>query len=111
MQSKRVEKARRVYFQRFATQGRWDSYSPNQREAIGAKISKTRKEIFKSDPSKLAVLLENGVKGRAAVDKKKQGSAASVGLKAYWARVKSDPIAYAKLMEGKIAKLKARSNV
>jgi hypothetical protein len=110
-QSKIVEKARRAYFQRFVTQGRWDGYNQRQREVIGGKISKTRKEVLKRDPVKLAALLENGIKGRAAVDRKKQGAAASTGIKAYWARVKSDPIAYAKLMEGKIAKLKARSNV
>ena len=102
--SVRVRDARKAYFARIAKQKTWDEMTSDRKSEICAKMSASNKEKMK-DPKNYAQAVANMSKARDAVDRTKQAAGASAGLKAYWARVKSDPVAYKELMDAKRIKL------
>ncbi len=75
----------------------WAGRSKEDKEAIGSKISLSQKKHF----STLSAEEKREVtqKARAAIDRKKQGPAASKGIKAWWAELKKNPEAYKEYIE------------
>lgn len=68
---------------------------PQERQAVNAKIAATLREVYADGTDAKRRILDMGAKGRANMDRKVQGAAASRGLKNYWAELKKDPEAYA----------------
>lgn len=70
----------------------WGGRSEADKAAIGAKIAASQKRHFStlSREEKRSTT----EKARAAIDKEKQGAAASKGVKAWWAELKKNPEAY-----------------
>ncbi len=70
----------------------WADRSEADKVAIGSKIAAAQKRHFStlSEEEKRSVT----EKARAAIDREKQGAAASKGVKAWWAKLKKDPEAY-----------------
>ena len=78
----------------------------NDYDGMCKKISEGVKKSYKNNPNRLQAAIANIEKAKSKVDKKKQGAAASKGLKEYWVKIKSDPIAYKELMDAKREKLR-----
>jgi len=101
-----VLRARRQYLYRKKAVAQWAARSPDDVADVSAKISVALSEHHKG-PGKDARNAQIA-QARASIDRKVQGAAASAGLKAWWAEIKKDPVAYKELMDGKRAKLRAR---
>lgn len=69
-------------------------------DKIGAKASERN---AKKDPS---VRKAEMVRAREGIDRKKQGAAASIGIKQFWADLKKDPIKYSEYIEARRKTLK-----
>jgi hypothetical protein len=123
--SERVLSARRSYFGRINTKKWWSEMTEKDRasssyrrskqiahiwqndyDGMCKKISEGVKKSYKNNPNRLQAAIANIEKAKSKVDKKKQGAAASKGLKEYWVKIKSDPIAYKELMDAKREKLR-----
>lgn len=65
------------------------------RQSVNAKIAESLRDVYAEGTDAKKRILEMGAKGRANMDRKVQGAAASKGLKGYWENLKKDPEAYA----------------
>lgn len=82
----------------------WAERGEQARAEVGAKISETHKERYANMDSRTKQELDAQLAAaRDAIDRKKQGAAASRGLKAYWENLKKDPEAYAAVQAAKAA--------
>lgn len=77
----------------------WQGRNKEERAIIGEKISKAQKCHFSNliDEEKYKIT----EKARASIDRKKQGTAASKGVKAWWAELKGNPDAYKAYIEAR----------
>lgn len=77
----------------------WEGRSESEKADIGSKISSAQKKHFSvlSEAEKRQVT----EKARAAIDRKKQGAAASRGIKEWWAELKKNPEAYRAYMDAR----------
>lgn len=77
----------------------WEGRSESEKADISSKIAAAQKKHFStlSEAEKRQVT----EKARAAIDRKKQGAAASRGIKAWWAELKKNPEAYRAYMEAR----------
>ena len=75
----------------------WKDRTEEERKAISNKMTKGRKKYFAAitDPEVRSKITE---KARASIDRKKQGAAASKGVKEFWIQLKADPERYEKYM-------------
>jgi hypothetical protein len=80
----------------------WARRTQAERADLAAKISQAQQSYWDSviDIAKRQSLTQSA---RDAVDRKKQGAAASVGLKAYWVALKADPEALRLAMATRVA--------
>lgn len=83
----------------------WASLSPTRKAEILGKISATHKAKFAAGPAWQQELRERANRGRARMDRAKQGAAASSGLKRWWADPKQDPDRYAAYMAARTSSL------
>lgn len=67
----------------------------DEKLSVNAKIAESLRATYADGTDAKQRLLEMGARGRANMDRKVQGAAASKGLKEYWANLKKDPVAYA----------------
>lgn len=72
--------------------------SEEDRAAVNIKIAESLTVAYAEGSSNRARLAEVAAKGRANMDRKVQGAAASKGLKGFWAEIKKDPERYATYM-------------
>ena len=77
----------------------WQERSEEEKAVIAEKISKAQRHHFStlSEEEKRKAT----EKARASIDRKKQGTAASKGIKAWWAKLKSNPDAYKAYIEAR----------
>ena len=77
----------------------WQERSEEEKAVIAEKISKAQRHHFftLSEEEKRKAT----EKARASIDRKKQGTAASKGIKAWWAKLKSNPDAYKAYIEAR----------
>lgn len=82
----------------------WAERDAQARAEVCAKISETHKERYANMDSRTKQELDAQLAAaRGAIDRKKQGAAASRGLKAYWENLKKDPEAYAAALDTRAA--------
>lgn len=78
------------------TIAQWANLSDEEREIMGRKISEAQlarmADLSKEDKQKMTE------KARASIDRKKQGEAASKGIKKFWEDLRKDPERYAEYM-------------
>ena len=79
----------------------WEARDPDERRRIGAKISAATKATWATIPCEARAAMT--ANARAAIDRDKQGRAASTGLKQFWATLKADPVRYAEYMASRTA--------
>lgn len=107
LKEKLLEKHKRKYARRQkAVTNIWAQRSELQTEEIGAKISTSLKNKHLADTDYRANNLVKLSSARDNIDRKKQGAAASRGLKKYWEDLKKDPVKYEQVMAAKKQKLK-----
>lgn len=106
-----VLEARRSHFHKRRARFIWANRSEEDKAALSATMSEAARRTFADSSVRRANNAKQLGSARAGIDRVKQGKAASAGLKAWWAEIKKNPEAYAKLMEQKRAKLKARANL
>jgi CRISPR/Cas system-associated exonuclease Cas4 (RecB family) len=84
----------------------WAERTPEAREAVAAKIAASVLEVHANKtPEEVAQHEAQLAQARHAIDRSKQGPAASKGLKQYWADLKADPARYAEHMGKRTASL------
>jgi hypothetical protein len=71
----------------------WAERTEEQRLEVARKISESRKRWYEN-PGEIEKVSKQLAEARKNVDRKKQGAAASAGLRRYWAELKSDPVAW-----------------
>lgn len=103
---KRVLSARQSYFHKRNVTAVWARRDEDDRRVIGAKIGASVAASHAANPERSRA---SAAAARRHIDRKKQGPAASRGLKAWWAALKADPARYAAHMAGK--KPRARKNI
>lgn len=76
----------------------WEKRPESERARIRAKISATQKERWTNitDPTERS---GKTITARSAIDRNKQGPAASKGLKAFWEELRKDPERYREYMD------------
>lgn len=76
----------------------WRKRNESERNAIFQAIADKAKDRWAAveDPEKRSSMTSAA---RAAIDRKKQGQAASKGLKQFWVNLKADPVRYAEYMQ------------
>ena len=97
-------KHKRPEVAREAAKRQWENRTEEQRAELARKISEASKKNWSrvQDSAERAKKTEAA---RAAIDRKKQGAAASGGLKKFWADLKADPEKYREYMERRTASL------
>lgn len=91
-----VESARRAYFTRKRATEQWALRTDGDREQVAAKISASQTAHWASlDEAARAEKEAQVARARSKIDRKKQGAAASAGIKAWWVELRSDPVRYA----------------
>lgn len=85
----------------------WARRTDIERQQVGQKISASQQDYW-SSISDVDTRRALTAAARAGVNRKKQGAAASVGLKAYWAALKADPVRFATDQARKLATRQAR---
>lgn len=87
----------------------WSERTEDVKKDVFDKISATTraKHASKSEDE----LREMTSKARNSIDRVKQGAAASKGIKAYWVRLKEDPVAYKAAMDQRVKTRRANANV
>lgn len=93
--SDRLFSARKSRQSRLSALAQHAARSEDIRQTVNAKIADTLRDVYAVGTDAKKRILEIGAKGRANMDRKVQGAAASKGLKGYWADLKKDPDAYA----------------
>lgn len=88
----------------------WANRSQELKAELFSKISGSVKRYYKENPDKLDETKAQLATARNSIDRVKQGKAASVGIKRYWAELKADPERYAAVMEAKKIKLRGKKN-
>lgn len=84
----------------------WAERTPEAREAVAAKIATSVASAYANKtPAEVAQHEAQIAQARQAIDRNKQGPAASKGLKQYWADLKADPERYATYMSARKASL------
>lgn len=97
MKHRLMWKFRRAEAIRRNTTAQWAGLSEKERQKVSESISKAHKERAATmTAAEKRIMTE---KARAAIDRSKQGLAASQGLKRYWEELKKDPERYKELME------------
>lgn len=104
--SVKVLEARRRYLYKRLTQEMWDARSEEDRREIGRRISVGAKAALKKDPKRKAANDLRLASHRATMDRAVQGPAASRGLKAWWAKLKTDPERFAAHIRARADKAK-----
>jgi len=77
----------------------WAERDEAEKKIIGNKISEAQKKHFSALTTEEKQ--KTTEKARASIDRKKQGAAASKGIKAWWAKLKENPEAYKAYMESR----------
>lgn len=85
----------------------WARRTDSEKKAVADSISLSAKARWASITNS-QVRAQKTAAARAAIDREKQGAAASVGLKKFWADLKADPIRYAAYMSNRTASLTAK---
>lgn len=85
----------------------WARTDPDKKASIFSKISETLKTRHASEPDYHAAVAEQLGVARKSIDRAKQGTAASKGLKQYWVDLKNDPERYDAYIKSRAASLKA----
>ena len=93
-----AEKARFAHNRKVAAVQQWASRTGAERVEISNKISVSQQLTYVDENRKELNAAQLSA-ARDRIDRSVQGPAASKGLKAYWARLKSDPVAYAAMMK------------
>lgn len=84
----------------------WAERAPETRKEVAAKISTSVLEVHANrTPEETAQHEAQLAQARQAIDRSKQGPAASKGLKQYWVDLKADPERYAAYMAARKASL------
>lgn len=99
------KKRRHAIASRERAKVQWANRTEAERADVASKIAKSVKALH-GDPEYHARFLQVAAKGRAVMDRKVQGAAASKGLKGFWAELKKDPEKYAAYIEARKATLK-----
>lgn len=99
------KKLRHSIRSRESAKAQWDKRSQEDREAVSLAISNSLKAHYAGNDAARKKVSEQLQEARSRVDRKKQGAAASKGLKAYWENLKKDPEAYAAYIERRKASL------
>ena len=86
----------------------WAERSAEVKAELFKKIADSVKKHYEGNPNKLKQTRTQLAKARSSIDRIKQGRAASLGIKKYWADLKADPERYAKVMEAKKMKLRGK---
>lgn len=75
----------------------WEGYSEEKRESIAKKISESRKQwaanLSQEERNQMVAT------ARSHIDRKKQGAAASKGVKKFWEELRKDPVRYQAYIE------------
>ena len=90
--------AKKSRISRINAEAQWAARTEEERKAVGEKIAETLRGTYAPGTEERQRLLDMGARGRAAMDRKVQGAAASKGLKGFWAEIKKDPERYAAYM-------------
>lgn len=109
--SEKVRWARHAYFTKRHVKNKWASLDEEGRKTLLRQISEGQKAGYRKHPERKAKNFEQMKQARANVDRKKQGAAASKGLKNYWAELKKDPIAYTQALETRRATFKTNRDL
>lgn len=84
----------------------WAERAPEVRESVAAKIAASVLALHANKtPEEIAQHEAQLARARQAIDRSKQGPAASQGLKQYWVALKADPERYAAYMAARKASL------
>lgn len=94
-ESDRLSAARKSRVSRLNALAQHAARSEEERRAVNAKIADTLRDVYAEGGLHRQRLADAAARGRANMDRKVQGAAASKGLKNYWAELKKDPDAYA----------------
>ena len=99
-------KYKRSEVTRHNTAAHWAEMSDEDRNVIGERISIAQKARMSkiTDPAERRAITEQA---RAAIDREKQGAAASAGLKRYWAELRKDPVRYQEYINNRRIQQKA----
>lgn len=73
----------------------WARRTEQEKKEVGEAIAETLRTVYAPGTAARERLAEVARKGRENMDREKQGRAASKGLKAFWAKLREDPEAYA----------------
>lgn len=84
----------------------WESRTKEEVDEVSAKIAKSVKALH-GDSHYHTRNLAGLAKGRANMDRKVQGAAASKGIKRFWVELRKDPVRYAAYIEARKETLKA----
>lgn len=98
-------KKRHAIASRERAKDQWANRTDEERADVASKISKSVKALH-DDPEHHERWLIVAAKGRAVMDRKVQGAAASKGLKGFWVELKKDPGKYAAYIEARKVTLK-----
>ena len=83
----------------------WANRTESERLSVSKKIAESVKNLH-TDPEYHEKFLKVAAKGRAVMDRKVQGAAASGGLKRFWEEIKKDPVKYAEYIASRNSSLK-----
>lgn len=105
LKTRLMRKHNRSKISQIQAKKQWADMTHGQKAELSAKISSSVKESWKKvkDPNKRSELTKIA---REAIDRKKQGEAASKGLKSFWVELKKDPERYAEYIAKRNASLK-----
>lgn len=79
----------------------WARRTEDEKKKVAGAIAETLRGVYAEGSEARRRLAEVARKGRENMDRKKQGQAASKGLKAFWERLRKDPEAYARYIEAR----------
>lgn len=83
----------------------WARRTEAERAQLSGKIAESMKKYHAANKGVNAAQL---AEARKNIDRSKQGTAASEGIKRYWQNLKADPVKYAEVMESKKRKLREK---
>lgn len=94
-ESERLASARKSRQSRLNALAQHAARPEEVKRAVNAKIANTLRRAYEPGSEHRKRLAESAARGRANMDRKVQGAAASKGLKNFWVELKKDPEAYA----------------
>ena len=72
----------------------WAQRTPQEIKDVSEKIAETLRVRYAKGSALRSNLAEAAARGRATMDREKQGAASSAGLKRFWVDIKQDPVRY-----------------